>query len=203
MLTIGITGGIGSGKTTVCQIFESLGVPVFNADITAKSIMNTDPVLIAAIKEAFGMEAYHGNGELNRKYLASQVFNNQKALDQLNALVHPAAIQASIDWANEQNVPYVIKEAAILFESGSYKNCDFNILVFSPEKTRIERVMKRDGVDEESVRSRINKQMPEEEKKKMADFIIINDGKTALIPQVLKLNEHFLTIVKNRTDSNE
>jgi len=203
MLTIGITGGIGSGKTTVCQIFESLGVPVFNADITAKSIMNTDPDLIAAIKETFGTEAYHENGELNRKYLASQVFNNQKALNQLNALVHPAAIQASINWVNAQNVPYVIKEAAILFESGSYKNCDFNILVFSPEEIRIERVMKRDGVDEESVRSRINKQMPEEEKKKMADFIIINDGKTALIPQVLKLNEHFLTIVKDRADSNE
>src|SRR5690606_20747289 len=134
------------GKTTVCRIFESFGIPVFNADVEAKSIMNTDAGLIASIKDAFGEEAYGENGELNRTYLASQVFNNQEALDKLNSLVHPAAIQASIDWANAQNTPYVLKEAAILFESGSYQNCDFNILVSSPEELRINRVMKRDNV---------------------------------------------------------
>jgi len=204
MLKIGITGGIGSGKTTVCRIFEALGIPVFNADQVAKSIMNTDAALMASIKEIFGKQAYFKNGELNRKYLASQVFSNQKALNVLNSLVHPAAIQAFEDWYLEQNNgPYVLKEAAILFESGSYKNCDFNILILSPETLRIRRVMERDEVDEESVRARINKQMAEEEKEKLADFTIINDEKKALIPQVLKLNEHFITISRSKAVTNE
>lgn len=194
MLKIGITGGIGSGKSTICRIFEILGVPVFDADLNAKLIMNTDASLIAAIKDAFGAEAYYENGDLNRQYLASKVFVDQAALSKLNALVHPAAIQASRDWAERQTNPYVLKEAAILFESGSYKDCDYNILVSAPEELRIKRVMERDAVDEANVRSRISKQMPEEEKAKLADFVIVNDGKQALIPQVLKLNEYFLSI---------
>src|SRR5690606_1824745 len=121
MLKIGITGGIGSGKTTVCRIFEIFGVPVFNADSVAKSIMNIDPLLRSAIKETFGSQAYFENGDLDRKYLASQVFNNQEALGKLNALVHPAAIRASNDWFQVQEGPYALKEAAILFESGSFK----------------------------------------------------------------------------------
>jgi len=194
MLKIGITGGIGSGKTTVCRIFEILGIPVFNADLVAKSIMNTDSLLRSSIKATFGSQAYSENGELDRKYLASQVFNNQEALDKLNVLVHPAAIQASIDWFKQQQGPYALKEAAILFESGSYKDCDYNILVSSPEEIRIKRVMERDGVSEESVRSRISKQMTEEKKLELADFVIVNDGNMPLIPQVLKLHEHFLSI---------
>jgi len=194
MLKIGITGGIGSGKTTVCRVFESLGIPIFNADTTAKSIMATNSSLIASIKKEFGEEAYLSNNELNRKYLANKVFNNEEALKKLNSLVHPATIKAFIDWSLLQRSAYVIKEAAILFESGSYRDCDFVIVVASPENLRIKRVMEREGVDEDNVRSRISKQMPEEEKEELADFIIINDDKTAIIPQVLKLNEYFINI---------
>lgn len=192
MLKIGITGGIGTGKTTVCRIFESFGTPIFDADRAAKQIMNTDPDLISRIKQAFGDQAYLSGGELDRKYLAGKVFNDQRALDQLNALVHPAAIKAFIDWAAEQTAPYIVKEAAILFESGSHRDCDYTILVTAGESVRIARVMKRDGIDEESVRYRMSKQMPEEEKEQLADFIIQNNGTQALLPQVLKLHQHFL-----------
>lgn len=192
MLKIGITGGIGTGKTTVCRIFESLGAPVFDADSTARSIMHTSPDLVKGIKERFGEAAYLPGGELDRKYLAAKVFNDQEALSALNALVHPAAIQAFVDWSAQQEAPYVVKEAAILFESGSFRDCDFTVLVTADEAERIARVMKRDGVDEKSVRDRMDKQMPEEEKKRLADFIIHNDGREPLLPQVLKLHEHFL-----------
>lgn len=194
MLKIGITGGIGSGKTTVCCVFKTLGIPVFNADTIAKSIMITDSFLIASIKKEFGEEAYFPNNELNRKYLASKVFNNQEALTKLNSLVHPLTIKAFVDWSLRQKSAYVIKEAAILFESGAYKDCDFIIVVTSPEELRIKRVMEREGVTEDNVRSRISKQMPESEKVELADFIIINDDKTAIIPQVLKLNDYFINI---------
>jgi len=191
MLKIGITGGIGTGKTTVCRVFETLGVPVFNADINAKTIMSTDASLIESIKREFGEESYFSDNELNRKYLANKVFNDEGALKKLNLLVHPATIKAFVDWSKRQKSVYVIKEAAILFESGSYRDCDFVIVVTSPEDIRIKRVIEREDVDENNVRSRMDKQMPEEEKKKLADFIIINDGKMAIIPQVLKLNEYF------------
>jgi len=194
MLKIGITGGIGSGKTTVCRVFELLGIPVFNADTSAKSIMVANSSLIASIKKEFGEEAYFPNNELNRKYLADKVFNNQEALTKLNNLVHPATIKSFVDWSLRQKSAYVIKEAAILFESGSYKDCDFVIVVTSPEEIRIKRVIEREGVNEDNVRSRMSKQMPEEEKEELADFIIINDYKTAIIPQVLKLNEYFIDI---------
>ena len=194
MLKIGITGGIGTGKTTVCRVFESLGVPIFDADSTAKSIMNTDSDLIRGIKESFGEQAYLASGKLDRKYLSERIFNDQDALTTLNALVHPAAIQAFVDWALQQDTPYVMKEAAILFESGSFRNCDFTILVTADEPLRIARVMNRDAVDEQSVRQRMSKQMPEEEKMKLADFVINNNETEALLPQVLKLHEHFLTI---------
>src|SRR5690606_36643904 len=121
---IGITGGIGSGKTTVCRIFELLGAPVFYADAVAKSVMNTDPSLINSIEKLCGENSYLNNGELNRSYIASQVFNNQSTLNKLNALVHPVTIQAFIDWVEGRKEPYVLKEAAILFESGSSKDCD-------------------------------------------------------------------------------
>jgi len=198
MILIGITGGIGSGKTTVCRIFESMGIPTFNADTVGKTIMSTDPKLVSHIKEAFGNEIYSASGELNRSELAAKVFNNQEALNLLNSLVHPAVIQASIEWAKVQTGPYALRESALLFESGAYKQCDYNILVSSPEELRIRRVMRRDGVDEQSVRLRISKQMGEEEKAKLADFIIVNDEKTALIPQVLKLHDYFSTIKEGR-----
>lgn len=193
MLKIGITGGIGSGKTTVCKVFEILKIPVFYADDAAKSVMNKDPHLIDAIKREFGSELYSEEEILDRKALAKLVFNNSQALEKLNSLVHPAAIQSFEDWSKEQDSPYVIKEAAILFESGSYKDCDFTILVYTPENSRIKRVMKRDNTTEAEVRARINKQMPEDKKRELSDFVIENDGSTALLPQVLSLHDYFLS----------
>lgn len=192
MLKIGITGGIGSGKTTICRIFEILSIPVFNADVTAKMIMITDHDLVEKIKVRFGKEAYFDTGELNRKYLSDIVFNDPNELQILNELVHPAAIKAFNDWALEQNSPYCLHEAAILFESGAYKSCDYSILVSAPESLRIQRVMKRDGISEMEVKARIDMQMPESEKENLADFVILNNGVTAVIPQVLKLHSHLL-----------
>lgn len=191
MLKIGITGGIGSGKTTICRIFEALFIPVFNADEVAKMIMLTDLNLVEAIKVQFGEEAYFANGELNRKFLSGIVFNDSKALQQLNELVHPAVIQAFDDWAVDQNSPYCLHEAAILFESGAYKSCDYSILVYAPEDLRINRVKRRDGHSEAEIRARMDKQMPENEKEKLADFVIINDESTAVIPQVLEIHNRF------------
>lgn len=192
MVKVGITGGIGSGKTTICRVFEILGVPVFNADEVAKSIMTMDLTLITGIKKRFGPAAYFDNGDLNRKYLSGIVFHDAQALQALNELVHPAAIQAFKDWSAVQNSPYCLHEAAILFESGAYKTCDYSILVSSTEVVRMERVMKRDGITEPQVRAIMNKQMPEEEKEKLADFIVLNDDAHAVIPQVLKLHQIFL-----------
>ncbi len=189
MLKVGITGGIGSGKTTICRIFQTLNVPVFNADDVAKTLMTSDDILVRNIKLAFGGQAYLGNGELNRKYLANIVFNDEKQLQVLNELVHPATIQAFKKWAKQQDSIYCLHEAAILFESGAFKTCDYSILISAPEDIRIARVMKRDEVLENEVRTRMDKQMPEEQKKKMANFIILNDESESVIPQVLKLHQ--------------
>lgn len=191
-LKVGITGGIGSGKTTVCRIFKVLGVPVFDADQETKNLMQNDPNLVSAIKNSFGEQAYDENGVLNRAFLAGQVFKDEAKLKILNELVHPVAIQAAVDWAESQEAPYTLKEAALLFESGSYKLNDVNILVTAPEEERIRRVMQRDQVPRQQVLDRISKQMPEDQKKEMADYVIDNSGEVPLIPQVLALHELFL-----------
>jgi dephospho-CoA kinase len=194
MLKIGITGGIGSGKTTVAKVFEILGIPVFYADQAAKLLMHTDELLIDAIKEAFGDETY-SNGELNRSYLAAIVFNDEQKLLALNELVHPAVFKSFGNWvAAQQDVPYVLKEAALLFESGSYKLCDKSILVVSPQQLKIQRVMERDMITEEHVLARMGNQFTEDQAKLLADFIIINDETQLLIPQVLHLHEEFLSL---------
>ena len=192
MLHIGITGGIGGGKSTVCRIFQLLGVPIFDADTEAKVLMQKDPDLVSGIKKAFGPEIYSSEGHLDRAALAKIVFHKQEALEHLNALVHPAALQAYQDWSLRQSSPYVIKEAAILFESGSYKYADYTLLVTAPEAIRVARVMERDQVSAEAVRARMDKQMPEDEKSSLADFVLMNDGKQALIPQVMQLHQRFL-----------
>ncbi|MNE02281.1 Dephospho-CoA kinase [compost metagenome] len=198
MLKIGITGGIGSGKSTVVKVFEQLGVPVFIADDQAKLLMNSDEKLIADIKQFFGEDVYLAKGELDRKKLASLVFNSPEKLKQLNGLVHPATIRAFDKWCKKyQNKPYILKEAAILFESGTYKQNDLNILVTAPEEMRIARVIKRDKSNEEQVRSRIKNQLPEEDKIKMADYMIVNDEQTALIPQIVSL--HTKLVINNST----
>ncbi len=188
---IGVTGGIGSGKSVVCRIFTVLGVPVFDADTEAKRLMTGDTVLVDAIRAEFGDGAYHPDGTLNRAYMAAQVFNDEERLKKLNALVHPVVIQAGEEWAMRQKAPYTIKEAALLFESGSFKLNHYTILVSAPVRLRIERVMKRDGITSEQVTARMERQWSEEEKRQLADFIIVNDGVQALIPQVLELDKRF------------
>lgn len=195
MLKIGITGGIGSGKTTVCKIFEILGVPVFYADLVAKVIMHTDPALRAGITEHFGPGAYFADGTLNRKFLAERVFTRQAELDKLNALVHPAVFRAFDQWLlNQQHAPYILKEAALLFESGSYKMCDYSILVKSSPELKTLRVMQRDQISAEEVKLRMDKQFSDEQKESLADFTILNDERQLLIPQVLALHEQFLSM---------
>lgn len=191
---VGITGGIGSGKSTVCKVFRALGIPVFDADSEAKRLMTADAGLVAAIRSAFGDGAYRSDGTLDRAYLAGRVFSDEKQLAVLNGLVHPVVIRAGETWANSRkDTPYNLKEAALLFESDSYRLNDYTILVTAPEAIRINRVVQRDGTTPEQVRERMAKQWTDEEKMKLADFVIVNDGKQALIPQVLELDKWFRT----------
>jgi len=191
-LTIGITGGIGSGKSYIARIFKALGVPFYDADKEAKKLMNTNPVIKNALILEFGKEVYDIAGHLNRAYLASQVFRDKEKLAKLNAIVHPMVIQHGEDWALSQTFPYSLKEAALLFESGSYEKLDYTILVTAPTDIRIARVMQRDAITREEVLDRINKQLSDEEKQKLADFTIVNDGLTPLLPQILPLHKQFL-----------
>lgn len=196
MLKIGITGGIGSGKTTVCMVFEIIGIPVFNADAVAKKIMVTDAILITAVKLAFGKDSYLANGVLNNKHIADIVFNDTKALEKLNSIVHPAVFRAFDTWAKEipANVPYVLKEAALLFESGSDQMCDYTILVTAPLTTKLARVMQRDGVTEAQVKARMDKQLTDKQKFKLADYFIENTENSSVIMQVLDLHQQFLIL---------
>ncbi|MFC4210127.1 dephospho-CoA kinase [Pedobacter lithocola] len=196
MYKIGITGGIGSGKTTVCKVFEVLGIPVFYADTEAKNIMIKDAELIEGVKSTFGKNSYFDDGILNNKHIAAIVFNSEIELAKLNALVHPAVFRAFDAWANEvkNNVPYTLKEAALLFESDSYKMCDTSILVTAPMETKINRVIQRDNVSTEQVKARMSKQMTDEDKAKMAEHFIVNDEEHSIIKQVLSLHKHFLQL---------
>lgn len=190
-LKIGITGGIGSGKTFLAKLFEALGVPVYNADEEAKRLMNSDTRIKKQLIELFG-EATYKDGKLDRTFLAAIVFSDKERLELLNGIVHPIVIQEAKDWAERQTSRYSLKEAALLFESGSYKELDYTILVKAPMDVRIQRVIKRDGVTEQQVRERISKQLSDEEKLQLADFVIVNDGITPLLPQVWTLHQKFL-----------
>lgn len=197
MLKIGITGGIGSGKTTICKIFEVLGIPVFYADAAARELMTEDALLIKGVKDTFGQDSYFADGSLNNRHIAAIVFNDTAELDKLNALVHPAVFRAFDSWINQipQKTPYVLKEAALLFESGSYKMCNQNILVIAPEALKLERVTKRDSVSVEQVRARMDKQFTDEQKMQLADHIIYNNEQTSLIAQVTALHGTFLKLL--------
>ena len=191
LLKVGVTGGIGSGKSTVCKMFMVLGIPVYDADSRAKILMAGDPVLIAAIKKAFGEEAYHRDGSVNRGHLSEKIFRDPEALQKMDRLVHPRVAGDFERWAARQKgVPYIIKEAALLFESGSYKMLDKVIAVTAPEPLRIRRVLLRDHHrTRNQVEEIIRNQMPERKKAEMADFVIINDEHHFLIDQVLKIHE--------------
>ncbi len=191
MLRVGLTGGIGSGKSTVAKIFEVLGIPVYYADDASKKLMNDDEELKEKIRVHFGKDAYT-NGLLNRAYLSSIVFNNPEKLALLNSIVHPATIKDAAEWMQKQTTPYTIKEAALIFESGSQENLDKVIGVFAPAAVRINRVMQRDNVTREEVISRMNKQINEEIKMRLCDYVVSNDEQELLIPQVLKLHEILL-----------
>lgn len=190
MLKIGLTGGIGSGKSTVARIFEALGIPVYNADHASKRLMAEDDELKKKIKNSFGEESYKNN-ELNRKYLAGQVFNDPRKLNLLNSLVHPATIKDAEKWMNVQKSPYLVKEAALIFESGSQKRLDYIIGVKAPLALRIQRTILRDGVTADKVKARMDMQMDEEIKLRLCDYVIVNDERQLLVTQVLALHEKF------------
>lgn len=189
MLKVGITGGIGSGKTLVCKIFETLGIPVYYADERAKWLMTHAPEVRRAIIRLFGAQAYE-NEQLNRAYIAGIVFKDPEKLHQLNAIVHPAVKKDGQAWHERQkDAPYTLKEAALIFESGSFKDLDKVITVFAPKDLRIQRILARDQTTEEAVKARMDQQMPEEEKIARADFVIYNDGGHSLIRQVYAIHE--------------
>ncbi|MGN6568447.1 MAG: dephospho-CoA kinase [Flavipsychrobacter sp.] len=191
MLKVGITGGIGSGKTIVCQVFHTLGIPVFYADDAAKYLMEHDETLINDIKTLFGNNIY-ANKTLNRKELSGIVFKDPKKLQQLNALVHPATVQYARDWMEKQQSPYAIKEAAIFFESGTYVDMDIMIGVSAPLELRIQRAIARSSATREEILDRISKQMDQDEKMNSCDYVIINDEVQPIIPQVLNLHQILL-----------
>ncbi|GEP96779.1 dephospho-CoA kinase [Chitinophaga cymbidii] len=196
MYIIGITGGIGSGKSTVARVFRLLGIPVYSADDAAKEIMVKDPQLVEQIKAHFGPEAYLGDGTLHRKFISGIVFNDKEQLAVLNSLVHPATIRDSENWAARQKSPYVIKEAALMFETASFHHVDSVISVYAPEALRIHRVMKRDHVSRNDVLARMHKQIDDRIKMKLADYVIYNDEQQMVIPQVLALHQQFLAVAK-------
>jgi dephospho-CoA kinase len=193
ILQIGITGGIGSGKSLVSKIFHSLGIPVYDADRRARILMTTDVSLIKQIKKELGEESYT-NGILNREYVSKTVFNNTEKLTVLNSLVHPRVATDYTRWLEQQHrSQYVLREAALLFETNSYKTLNKVIVVHAPEELRIERLLKRDKHrTEQQVRDIIRNQMPDSEKLKRADFIIVNDETQLIIPQVLDLHKNFI-----------
>jgi dephospho-CoA kinase len=197
MLKVGITGGIGSGKSTVCQVFKTLGIPILHADDTARYLMTNDETLIAKIRQLLGDSVYINN-KLNRTQIASIVFKQPEMLEQLNAIVHPAVKLYSEKWMSNQATPYAIKEAAIFFESGTNTDMDVMIGVYASLNIRIHRVVERDAVTHEQVLERISQQMDEDEKMKRCDYVINNDDKQAIIPQVLALHKILLERVNSR-----
>jgi len=193
MYRVGITGGIGSGKSLVCSVLEKFGIPVYYADTEARRLMNTDQELQRAIEETFGTEAYK-DGELDRKWVGSRVFGDPQLLKKLNQLVHPVVKRDFENWSKgRMDVPYLVEEAAILFESGASRSMNMTVLIYAPGPLRIKRVMERDGVSRAEVERRMVHQMDDEKKKELADRVIFNDERSLLLPQIVRLHEEILT----------
>lgn len=199
MVRVGLTGGIGSGKSTVAQIFEVLGIPVYYADIAAKRLMNEDAELKLAITNAFGEQAY-ANNILDRKYISSIVFSDPAKLELLNSLVHPATKKDGEAWMQQQTTPYAIHEAALIFEAKVFERLDKVIGVSSPIELRINRAMKRDKVDRNEILKRMKQQLDEDLKMSKCDFVLLNDEEHLLIPQVLDLHEKLNALSKQKND---
>lgn len=194
MLKIGLTGGIGSGKTLVGSVFNELGVPVYEADIAARRLMESEESVIRGVIDLLGGQAY-SEGRLNRSFIAEKVFSNDKLLKELNGIVHPAVRKDFDRWTRQfATSPYVIEEAAILFESGGAAMMDFTVFVKADVATRITRVMERDQVTEMEVKQRIARQMDDREKERLADFVIINDNDSMILPQIVDLHNKFLKL---------
>lgn len=191
MKVLGLTGGIGSGKTTVAKMFEELGVPVFIADNEAKQLMNSSSELKSAIIALFGEQAYT-EGFPNRKYIAAKVFEDKVQLEKLNAIIHPAVAKHFKIWKNRQHAPYVVYEAAILFEKGGFEKCDFNLLITAPFETKIQRLQQRDNSTLEEIEARMGNQWSDERKAELADFIIENIELENTRQAVLKLHQTLL-----------
>ena len=192
MKKIGITGGIGSGKTYVASVFKSLGIPIFNADIQAKKIMTSSRKLIKLLKEEFGNDIYK-DSDLNKEKLASIVFSNSDKLQKLNSLVHPIVKEEFNNWCKKQTSPYIIKEAAILFESNSHIGLDAVICVSAPLDLRMRRLLNRDDYSKKEIKKRIENQISQEEKEKLSDYIIVNDEKDLLLPKIIKFHKELLS----------
>ena len=187
MIKVGVTGGIGSGKTLVCSAISAMGYPIYNADSQAKHIVDSDPEVVAAIKNLFG-DSIYVDGHLNRKKVSSLVFTDQQLLDKLNGIVHPAVAEHFNSWVlSNRSRSMVVKEAAILFESGAYKGLDKTIVVTAPIEVRIKRIQERDGFDRESIMNRIRNQYPQEELVKLSDYVIENDGVKLILPQIVNV----------------
>ena len=194
MITVGLTGNMGSGKSTVARIFLSLGIPVFNADNEARRITQSNEIA-AQIAVLFGRKLLNSSGELDRKALAAIVFNDKQKLKQLNELIHPLVWENYISWLKEnKSADYIIHEAAILFESGLYKHLDKIIVVDAPREVLIQRTIQRDHISEEQVQERLNNQWSTEKIKELADFVIINDNVNALLPQVIEIDKKLKTL---------
>jgi dephospho-CoA kinase len=202
MLKVGITGGIGVGKTTVCKIFATLGIPIYEADSRSKWLLVNDNTLKTAIETSFGQEVYLANGQINRELLAQQIFTNPLAAKYLESLIHPAVRKDFEEWLANQSshVPYVLKEAALLVETGSYRELDQLIVVTANKEVRIKRVLERDKHRTQAELEAIMlKQLPEEEKIQRANFVIYNNGTEALIPQVIKIHQELCLLKNNKT----
>lgn len=183
---IGLTGGIGSGKSIISKVLQTMNIPVFNSDYEAKCLMSQNKHIQGQIINIFGDKSYI-EGELNRPYLASKIFNDQRLKSKLNNIIHPAVRQAYEEWSKSQTSGFAFNEAAILFETGAYKNFDATVLVTAPEAIRINRVLQRDRSTREEIKQRMNNQWSDEKKKELANFIINNDDKTLVVPQVLEM----------------
>lgn len=191
MVKIGITGGIGSGKSTICNFFSLLGIPVFNADLVAKQIMNESAVVRNQMMLQFGKEIYLPNQVIDRKKLAAIIFSSPTLLQKVNSIVHPEVRKSFFDWCSRQLSPYIVHEAAILFESGFNEMMDFTILVTAPEQQRIERVKKRDQLTAEAIKERIAKQWPDDQKARLASVTIINDNRNLILPVLIEIDKKF------------